>query len=92
MITLIYILAKTIALLLSAISFAMLLRVVLPLFMSEPESNRFYVLVFVVTELFLTPVRAILDKIGIGKNSPFDMSFIFGYLLLIIIQSALPVI
>lgn len=92
MIAVLYILAKTVALILSAISFAMLLRVVIPLFVQEPESNRFYVFVFVLTELFLTPVRFILDKLGIGKNSPFDMSFIIGYLLLIIIESALPVI
>ena len=92
MITVIYILAKTVALLLSAISFAMLLRVLLPFFIAEPESNKFYVLVFVVTELFLAPVRVILDKMGIGKKSPFDLSFIIGYLLLIIVRSALPVI
>jgi uncharacterized protein YggT (Ycf19 family) len=83
---------KTVALILSAISFAMLLRVILSFFVQEPESNRFYVFVFLITEIFLTPVRFILDKLGIGKNSPFDMSFIIGYLLLIVIESALPVI
>ena len=92
MITILYIFAKTVALLLSAISFAMLVRVILPLFVTEPESNKLYVFVFVLTELFLTPVRFILAKLGIGNDSPFDMSFIIGYLLLIVIQSALPAI
>ena len=92
MITILYIFAKTVALLLSAISFAMLVRVILPLFVTEPESNKLYVFVFVLTELFLTPVRFILTKLGIGNDSPFDMSFIIGYLLLIVIQSALPAI
>ena len=53
MITILYIFAKTVALLLSAISFAMLVRVILPLFVTEPESNKLYVFVFVLTELFL---------------------------------------
>lgn len=92
MIAVLYVFAKTVALILSAISFAMLLRVILSFFVQEPESNRFYVFVFLITEIFLTPVRFILDKLGIGKNSPFDMSFIIGYLLLIVIKSALPVI
>lgn len=87
-----YVLAKTISLIISVIVLAMFLRVIIPLFVTEPESNRFYVFVFLITEIILAPVRVILDKMGIGKNSPFDFSFIIGYILLILIQSALPVI
>ena len=92
MIAVLYVFAKTVSVFLSVIVFAMFLRVILPFFIAEPESNKLYVFVFVITELILTPVRVILDKLGIGKNSPFDISFIVGYILIILIQSALPVI
>ena len=85
-----FVLAKSVEILLSLIVFAMLLRVVLPLFMAEPEGNRIYVIAFVLSEIVVAPIRVILDKLGFGKNSPFDWSFIFGYLFLIILQSALP--
>ena len=85
-----FVVAKTIEIFIGLIVFAMLLRVILPLFIAEPESNRFYILAHVLSELVVAPVRVIFDKLGVGKNSPFDWSFIVGYLFLIIIQSALP--
>ncbi len=92
MIVFMMILAKTIEVFISVVVFAMLLRVLLPLFMAEPESNKFYIIAFFTSELVVAPVRMLFDKLGIGKNSPFDWSFIAGYLFLIILQSALPVI
>ena len=85
-----FVVAKTVEIFIGLIVFAMLLRVILPLFIEEPESNKFYILATVLSELVVAPVRIIFDKFGIGKNSPFDWSFIVGYLFLIIIQSALP--
>ena len=85
-----FVVAKTVEIFIGLIVFAMLLRVILPLFMAEPEANKFYALAFVLSELAVAPVRIIFDKLGIGKNSPFDWSFMAGYLFLIIIQSALP--
>ena len=85
-----FVVAKTVEIFIGLIVFAMLLRVILPLFMAEPEANKLYVLAFVLSELAVAPVRIIFDKLGIGKNSPFDWSFMVGYLFLIIIQSALP--
>ena len=85
-----FVVAKTVEIFIGLIVFAMLLRVILPLFIAEPESNKFYILATVLSELVVAPVRIIFDKFGIGKNSPFDWSFIVGYLFLIIIQSALP--
>ena len=85
-----FVLAKSVEILLSLIVFAMLLRVVLPLFMAEPEDNKIYIIAFVLSEIVVAPIRVILDKLGFGKSSPFDWSFIFGYLFLIILQSALP--
>ena len=85
-----FVVAKTVEIFIGLIVFAMLLRVILPLFMAEPEANKFYVLAFFLSELVTAPVRVIFDKFGVGKNSPFDWSFMAAYLFLIIIQSALP--
>ncbi len=92
MIEILYILAKTVEIFIGLIVFAMLLRVLLPLFMAEPENNKFFTVAFFISELAVFPVRLLFDKLGIGKNSPFDWSFMAGYLLIVVLQSALPVL
>ena len=84
-----YLLAKTVSVLFSVVSFAMLIRVVIPWFL-DPLESRVYAIVCLVTEPFIIPVRAILEKLDIGQNSPLDWSFMITYLLFSIIQMILP--
>ena len=92
MVEILHIIAKTVSLGLSAIQLCMLLRMLLPLFIKDPEGNSIYKLTFFASEMVVTPVRVLFDKMGIGKHSPFDWAFLAGYFLLILIQSFLPVI
>ena len=91
MIEVLFIIAKTISLLLEAVSLAMLLRMILPFFL-EPEESRHYTLMFCVSEPFIAPVRMIMIKLNIGQNSPIDWSFFVTYILLSVLQMLLPVI
>ena len=86
-----YLLAKTVSVLISVVSFAMLLRVVIPWFV-DPMESRIYAVICLVTEPFIVPVRVILEKLDIGQNSPIDWSFMITYLLFSIIQLILPAI
>ena len=87
-----HILARTVSLGLGAIQLCMLLRMLLPLFLKDPEGNSIYKLTFFASEMVVTPVRFLFDKIGIGKNSPFDWAFLAGYFMLVLIQSVLPIV
>ena len=81
--------ARTINLLLSAVSFAMLLRMLLSFFMME-EDSRLLNFLTIITEPFITLVRAILVRFNIGQDSPIDWSFSLTYLLIAIAQMFLP--
>ena len=70
---------------------AMLVRMILPFFL-EPEESRIYAFTFCVSEPFIAPVRLILVKLNIGQDSPIDWSFFATYLILMIVQTLLPVI
>ena len=87
-----HIIARTVSLGLGAIQLCMLIRMLLPLFIKDPEGNSVYKLTFFASEMVVTPVRFLFDKLGIGKNSPFDWAFLAGYFLLVIVQSVLPVV
>ena len=76
---------------LTVLLWAMLLRAILPFFVN-PEENKFYFFLLVITEPFVLPVRAILEKFGVGQNSPIDISFTVAYLFYWLIQMILPAI
>ena len=82
-------LASLARILLEVLSFAMMIRVLLPIFFN-PEGNRIYELTALLTEPIITPVRALLVKFNIGQNSPIDWSFFATYLLIGILQTLLP--
>lgn len=77
--------------LISVVIFAMLARVLLPLFVN-PEDSRLYMMSLLITEPVIIPVRLIFSKLNIGQNSPFDWAFTASYIILIIINSSLPVL
>jgi len=82
---------KLISITLSLVTTCMFLRALLPLFM-DVEGKSFFTVLFVITELFVTPVRAVMFKLGVGQNSPLDVPFFVTYLLLVIVQWFLPII
>ncbi len=82
---------KLISITLSLVTTCMFLRALLPLFM-DVEGKSFFTVLFVITELFVTPVRAVMFKLGVGQNSPLDVPFFVTYLLLVVVQWFLPII
>ncbi len=85
-----YILAQTVNLFLGLVSFAMLLRVLLSLFMPEDEGIIMGILVFI-TEIFVVPVRLILSRFRFVNETPIDISFMVAYFLLLLLRLVLPV-
>ena len=81
--------ARTVNLLLSAVSRAILLRMLLSFFVFD-EDSRLLNFLAVVTEPFIAPVRALLVRFNIGQDSPIDWSFSLTYLLIAIAQMFLP--
>ena len=89
--TILFVFAKCISLLLSAVSFCMLVRMIISFFPAFQES-RVAAFVAVVTEPFIIPVRAVLYRLGIGQDSPIDWAFSLTYILIYIVQLFLPVV
>ena len=81
--------ARPISLLLSAVSFAMLLRMLLSFFIFD-EDSRLLNFLGIITEPFIVPVRALLVRFNIGQDSPIDWSFSLAYLLIAIAPMFLP--
>lgn len=82
--------AKLIALTLSIVSFAMLVRAILSLI--GMEDGRLYMFAFFITEPFIIPVRFLLVKFNLLQNSPIDWSFTITYMLIFLVEMTLPII
>lgn len=91
-----YIFAKVISLMLSAISLAMFARVIMQLVAMltqfNPETNKFFIFCFAVTEIFVTPFRYLCAKLNLFQGTPIDAPFFIAYLTISILQSFLPII
>ena len=85
--TILIIVADVVVLLLSAIQLAMLIRAILSWF--PMDSNKFVDFLYGITEPFIIPIRLLFQKMNWFQNIPIDMSFMFTYLLLGIVQFAL---
>lgn len=48
--------------------------------------------IYVCTEPFIVPVRALLEKLNLFQNIPIDISFFVTFMLMSIIQLILPVL
>ena len=90
-VTILFIIAKSVQLLLALVSLAMMIRALMPLFF-DVENSRIYFLSCFISEPLIAPVRLILAKLNIGQNSPVDWAFFVTYLLIWIAESILPVI
>ena len=91
MLTLLTIFAKCISILLSAVSFCMLVRMLLSFF-PDFQDSRVALFVTAVTEPFVIPVRALLYRFNVGQDSPIDWAFSLTYILLYVVQLFLPVV
>ena len=91
-----YVTAKVISLMLSAISLAMFVRVILQLVSMltsfNIEGNKFYIFCFAITEIFVTPFRYLCAKFNLFTGTPIDAPFFIAYLSISLLQSFLPMI
>ena len=91
--TVLYFLAKLISIALTVVSYAMMVRAILPFILGgNVEDSRIYLFVSVITEPFIAPVRLLLVKLNILQDTPIDMAFMLTYFILIFLQMMLPVI
>ena len=94
--TILYIIAKVISLMLSAISLAMFSRVIMELVIRmtsyDISSNKFYIFCYTITEIVVTPVRYLCVKYNWFTGTPIDMPFFITYMLIALLQSFLPII
>lgn len=86
-----YIIAKTVAIALEVVSFAMIVRMILPFFV-DPMESRIYLISSYITEPFIAPVRALLVMLNIGQDSPIDWAFSITYILIWLLSGLLPAI
>ena len=80
--------ARTVVLLLDAVQLMMLIRAILSWF--PPADGRGGVIrnfVYTVSEFFVAPVRAFLDRFDWVRRTPIDISFLVTFLLLSILST-----
>ena len=82
-----YVLVGFADLLISAISFAMVLRAVLGWFF-EPQ-GRLFDFLFIVTEPVIMPLRKLFVKMNWFQGTPIDMAYMFTYVVLFLLQLVL---
>ena len=75
--------------LIDIISFAMLIRAILSLFMAE--DNLIAGFLYTITEPVIIPVRRLLEKLNVFQGLPIDISFLITYLLLSVLGSILSI-
>ena len=85
-----YVIAKAVSILLSIVSLAMFMRVILQFF--ADEDNKLVVFCYAITEPFIVPVRELFVKLNVGQNSPLDIPFFVTYLIISVLQMLLPII
>ena len=89
--TVLFIIAKSVQLLLALVSLAMMIRAIMPFFF-DVEDNKIFIIACFVSEPLIAPVRLIMTKLNIGQNSPIDWAFFVTYIIICILESILPVI
>ncbi len=77
---------NTVQALLLILEICMLVRAVLSWFPIQ-DDNPLLLLVCMVTEPLLAPIRALFDRLGLFRNFPIDVSFIVGVILLSLVST-----
>ncbi len=86
-----YLIAATVQLALGLLQLAFLLRAIFS-FIDITGEGLFSRILFVITEPFIIPVRALMDRFGWGSDLPIDLSFLVSVVLLSLLSALLPVI
>ena len=73
--------------LIDIITFAMLIRAILSLFMAEDNAVASFL--YSITEPIIMPVRRLLEKLNVFRGLPIDISFLVTYMLLSILSAVL---
>ncbi len=76
---------------LSALCLLMLVRMLMS-FISPLSDSTFAQFLMAVTEPVIYPMRALADRFGWFESLPLDMPFMITYILLVVIQMALPTV
>ena len=84
-----YVIARTVQLLLGFLETAMFLRAILPWIIAD-EENRLMVFLYAVTEPIILPIRALCSRIKALEESPLDIPFFITMLLLTLLNGLLP--
>lgn len=84
-----YVIARTVQLLLGFLELAMFLRAILSWFITDDE-NRLMVFLYAVTEPIILPIRVLCSKIQALDESPLDVPFFITMLLLTLLNGLLP--
>lgn len=91
-----YIIAKVISLMLSAVSLAMFARVMMQIISRmtsyDAEGSKIYTFCYVLTEFFVTPFRYLCAKFNLFTGTPLDAPFFLAYFSIAILQGILPII
>ena len=82
---LIYVVVTTLRYMVSAMQVLLIVRAVLS-WLPLDEGNLIEAIVFVFTEPILMPIRAVLEHFGLFEELPIDMSNIFAFFILSIIE------
>ncbi|MBR2930868.1 MAG: hypothetical protein IKC32_06530 [Clostridia bacterium] len=90
--TVFYILAKSVEILLSLITFSMFMRVLLQFFVDVTES-RLYAIALMISEPVVIPFRLLLAKLNVAQDTPIDIPFMLAYCFVgILLPMFLPII
>ena len=84
-----YVIARTVQLLLGFLELAMFLRAILSWFIADDE-NRLMLFLYAVTEPIILPIRALCSKFKALDESPLDVPFFITMLLLTLLTGLLP--
>ena len=82
------IIARVASALLGLLDVAMLIRAILS-WIPDLDASSFGDFIYSVTEPFIAPIRAFVERRGWFRNSPIDFSFLFTCLLIFAVQSML---
>ena len=83
-----YVLSATVHLMISAVLFAMMARVIMS-FIPNAQDTKFFAFVFMISEPIIIPIRFLLYKLNLFQDTPLDISFLLTYIILMWINSAL---
>lgn len=82
--------SQTVNAFLSIFMLLLLARAIVGFFAGEDGESGLLLFLFAVTEPVVSPVRRMLARIPLLEESPIDFSFMATYLIIMIVQTALP--